>query len=165
LLWNVFPKANLNMAVYYQEDVLVIDRIDSQALPRTYFTPGRTLPFHCTGLGKILTCTLSEEEIDLLIKNRGLKQYTTNTITSAEGIKKELKRVRLDQVGRDRNEFISGDNCSAVPVYGKGGQIIAGISISALEQYMSEAEIEASIPKLRETAMKIAYTMGFNEGI
>jgi hypothetical protein len=30
---------------------------------------------------------------------------------------------------------------------------------------MSEAEVEASIPKLRETAMKISYTMGFNEGI
>jgi DNA-binding IclR family transcriptional regulator len=165
LLWNVFPKANLNMAVYYQEDVLVIDRIDSQSLPRTYFTPGRTLPFHCTGLGKILTCTLPEEELDLLIKNRGLKQYTVNTITSAEGIKEELKRVRLEQVGRDRNEFISGDNCSAVPIYGKGGQIIAGISISALEPYMKEEEVEASIPKLRETAMKISYTMGFNEGI
>lgn len=165
LLWNVFPKANLNMAVYYQEDVLVIDRIDSQSLPRTYFTPGRTLPFHCTGLGKILTCTLAEAEIDQLIKNRGLKQYTINTLTTAESVKEELKKVRLERVGRDRNEFISGDNCSAVPVYGKDGQIIAGISISALEPYMKEEEVEASIPKLRETSMKISYTMGFNEGM
>ena len=165
LLWNAFPKANLNMAVYYQGDVLVIDRIDSQSLPRTYFTPGRTLPFHCTGLGKVLTCTLSEMEIDQLIKDKGLKQYTVETITSTEGIKEELNKVRLERVGRDRNEFISGDNCSAVPVYGKEGAIIAAISISALEPYMTGEEVELAIPRLRETAMKISYTMGFNEGI
>jgi len=165
LLWNFFPKANANMAVYYQQDVLVIDRIDSLSLPRTYFTPGRTLPFHCTGLGKILTCTLEENEIDQLIKDKGLKQYTLQTITTPEGIKEELYKVRSEQVARDRNEFISGDNCSAVPIYGRGNKIIAGLSISALQPYMSSEEVEAAIPKLRETAMKISYTMGFNEGI
>ena len=163
LLWNQFPKANVNMGVYYQMDVLVIDRIDSQTVPRTYFTPGRTLPFHCTGIGKILTCSLHEKEIDTLIKEKGLKQYTPYTITTKEGIKEELKKVNLERIGRDRNEFISGDNCSAVPIYGRGGAIIAALSISALEPYMTAEEVEAAIPKLRETAMKISYTMGFNE--
>ena len=163
LLWNQFPKANVNMGVYYQMDVLVIDRIDSQTVPRTYFTPGRTLPFHCTGIGKVLTCSLREEEIDTLIKEKGLKQYTPYTITTKEGVKEELKKVNLERIGRDRNEFISGDNCSAVPIYGRGGAIIAALSVSALEPYMSAAEVEAAVPKLRETAMKISYTMGFNE--
>ncbi|HKM08396.1 MAG TPA: hypothetical protein VJ869_15675 [Sphaerochaeta sp.] len=50
-------------------------------------------------------------------------------------------------------------------MYGRGNKIIAALSVSALEPYMSSSEIEAAIPKLRETAMKISYTMGFNEGI
>lgn len=165
LLWNQFPKANVNMAVYYQSDVLVIDRIDSQNVPRTYFTPGRTLPFHCTGLGKILTCHLPEAEIDKMITEKGLKQYTPLTLTSKEAIKEELQKVKNEQIGRDRSEFISGDNCSAVPIYGRKGEIIAALSVSALEPYMSVEEIEATIPKLRETAVKISYTMGFHEGI
>lgn len=165
MLWNQFPKANVNMAVYYQSEVLVIDRIDSQAVPRTYYTPGRTLPFHCTGLGKILTCTLSEDEIDNLIAEKGLKQYTPRTITTAESIKEELKKVNEERVGRDRSEFILGDNCSAVPIYGHNGKIIAALSISALEPYMTSNEVEAAIPKLRETSTKISYTMGFSEGM
>jgi DNA-binding IclR family transcriptional regulator len=43
-----------SQAVYYKGDILVLDRIDSVNLPRTYFTPGKAVPFHCTALGKIL---------------------------------------------------------------------------------------------------------------
>lgn len=121
MLWSQYPNANINIAVYYQGEVLVIDRIDSQNLPRTYFTPGRVLPFHCSGLGKILTCTLPEEEINQLITEKGLKQYTVHTITSPEALKQELIKVRKEMVGRDRNEFISGDNCTAVPIFDKTG--------------------------------------------
>jgi len=56
LLWNQFPKANVNMAVFYNGEVLMLDRIDTQSTPRTYFTPGRQLPFHCSALVKVLTC-------------------------------------------------------------------------------------------------------------
>lgn len=161
MLWSQYPNANVNTAVYYHGEVLVIDRIDSQNLPRTYFTPGRVLPFHCTGLGKVLTCTLPEEEIDLLIA-KGLKQYTVLTNTTTESVKADLARVREEMVGRDRNEFIAGDNCSAVPIIGKDGNIIAGLSISALEMYMSADEVEATIPKLRETAQRISAAMGYN---
>ena len=54
MLWKQFPKANVNLGLFSADDVIVIDRIDSLNLPRTYFTPGKTLPFHATGLGEIL---------------------------------------------------------------------------------------------------------------
>lgn len=162
LIWNKYPKANVNMAVYYQGDVLVIDRIDSQSLPRTYFTPGRTLPFHCTGLGKILTCSLPEDQIDKLIAEKGLKQYTSKTLISPEAVKAELRKVNVERVARDRNEFIAGDNCSAVPIYGRDAQIVAAISISALDNYMTVQEVEDTIPTLKDTAIKVSYMLGFN---
>ncbi|HPX29369.1 MAG TPA: IclR family transcriptional regulator C-terminal domain-containing protein, partial [Sphaerochaeta sp.] len=65
-------------------------------------------------------------------------------------------------VGRDRNEFIEGDNCSAVPIKGKDNKIVAAISLSALTSNMSVEEIESSIPHLRDTAAKISYMMGYS---
>ncbi len=62
LLWNQFPKANVNMAVFYNGEVLMLDRIDTQSTPRTYFTPGRQLPFHCTAVGKVLTSEMDEKK-------------------------------------------------------------------------------------------------------
>lgn len=161
LLWNQFPNANANMGVYYQGEVLMLDRVDTKSTPRTYFTPGRVLPFHCTGLGKVLTCSLEESEIDKLISEKGLKQYTEDTITDVDKIKEELAKVKREGVGRDRNEFMVGDNCSAVPIIGHNGEIVAGISLSSLSSNMSADEIEASIPILKDTASKISYVMGY----
>jgi DNA-binding IclR family transcriptional regulator len=165
LLWNQYPKANLNMAVYHDGEILVIDRIDRQDIPRTYFTPGKTLPFHCTGLGKILTCELSEDELDVLIAKKGLKGFTEKTITRADALKQELVRVRSEQLARDREEHILKDNCNAVPIRSSEGKIIAAISLTAFENYMSVEEIEATIPALRNTALRISSMAGFQNGM
>jgi DNA-binding IclR family transcriptional regulator len=165
LLWNQYPKANINMAVLHAGDILVLDRIDSVSIPRTYFTPGKMVPFHCTGLGKILTCELSEAEIDALIAQKGLKGFTEKTITNAEALKAELKRVRDDHMARDREEYILKDNCNAVPVRGRDGTTIAAISLSAFESYMTVEEIEATFPALQSTAQRVSYLAGFHDGM
>jgi DNA-binding IclR family transcriptional regulator len=165
LLWNQYPKANLNMAVYHNGEILVVDRIDSQDIPRTYFTPGKTVPFHCTGLGKILVSELPEEELDALIAQKGLKSFTEKTITRAEVLKRELVKVRSDGLARDREEYILKDNCDAVPIRGNEGKIIAAISLTAFESYMPVAEIEAAVPALRNTAQRISSLAGFHGGM
>lgn len=165
LLWNQYPKANINMGVFNLDEILVVDRIDSLSLPRTYFTPGKALPFHCTGLGKTLTCEMSEPQLDELIAKKGLKGFTSYTITDPIQLKEELERVRLDQIARDRNEYILKDNCNAAPIRGRGGRIIAAISLSAFENYMSVEEIENTIPAVQETARKISYMAGYHDGL
>lgn len=157
-----YPKANLNLGVLYQGDVIVIDRIDSMSLPRTYFAPGKSLPFHATGMGKSLTCELPEEELDTLIEKKGLKAYTPSTITSPEALKEELAKVRKEHASRDRSEFIPSDNCNAVPLRDGSGTIIAAISLSAFESYMTVEELEATMPILAETGRNISYYMGYN---
>jgi DNA-binding IclR family transcriptional regulator len=165
LLWNQYPKANLNMAVFYEGDILVIHRLDSVSIPRTYFTPGKTIPFHCTGLGKILTCELSKAELDALIAQKGLKGFTEKTITDSKVLKQELARVRSEHLARDREEYILKDNCNAVPIRDSEGKIIAAISISAFETYMPVEELEAAIPALRNTAQRISFLAGFHDGM
>lgn len=160
-----YRKANLNLGVYYDGDVIIIDRIDSLTLPRTYFTPGKPVPFNCSGLGKVLTCEMSDVELNTLIAKQGMKKYTVKSIVNPEAFKQELKRVREEGVGRDRNELIESDNCSAVPLKDHTGKIIAAISLSALEINMSVQEVEDAIPTLKEIAKKISFMMGFNSDI
>ncbi|HWR12704.1 MAG TPA: IclR family transcriptional regulator [Rectinemataceae bacterium] len=162
MLRQRYPNANLNLGVLYQGDVIVIDRIDSMSLPRTYFAPGKSLPFHATGMGKSLSCELPEEELDLLIEKKGLKAYTPSTITSPEALKEELAKVRREHASRDRSEFIPSDNCNAVPLRDASETIIAAISLSAFESYMTVEELEATMPVLAETGRNISYYMGYN---
>ncbi|GHV95032.1 IclR family transcriptional regulator [Spirochaetia bacterium] len=165
LLWNQYPKANINMAVYHEGEILVIDRIDSVSIPRTYFTPGKTVPFHCTGLGKILTCEMAEPELDALIARKGLKSFTSKTITESAVLKEELARVREEHLARDREEYILKDNCNAVSIRNQEGKIIAAISLTAFETYMSVQEIEDSIPALRNTAQRVSALEGYHNGM
>ena len=162
LLWTNFQKANINMGVRNGTDILIVDRIDGKSLPRTYFTPGRIIPFHCTGLGKVLCSQMNAEEISSMIEAAGgLKAFTPDTITDPDLLLKELEKVRKEGVGRDRNEYISGDNCSAVPIFNADGVIVAAISASALEPNMSAEEIENTIPKLKEMASRISSMLGY----
>ncbi len=165
LLWNQFPKSNINMGVFNMDEILVIDRIDSVSLPRTYFTPGKALPFHCTSLGKMLTSEMEEEQIDNLIAKKGLKSYTNLTIIDPVKLKEELSRVREEQIARDRNEYILKDNCNSAAIRDRSGRIVAAISLSAFENYMSVEEIEATIPAVQETARKVSYMAGFHAGM
>lgn len=162
MLRQKFPKANYNLAVFYQGEVIVVDHIDSNTTPRTYFTAGKTLPFHATGLGKVLACELPEQELDALIERKGLKAYTPHTITSPEALKAELARVRAEHFARDREESIPNDNCNAVPIRNASGAIIAAISMTAFDTYMPAEEIESLIPVLVETGRNISYHMGHN---
>lgn len=162
LLWSQYPKANGNLGVRYADEILIIDRIDSQSIPRTYFTPGKVLPFYCTGIGKILTCELTPEELDALISRTSFKAYTKHTLTDPMKIKEELARVREEGVGRDREEFVSGDNCTAAPIRNAKGRTVAAISLSALESNMSQEEIEAAVPKVKETAARISSLIGYS---
>lgn len=157
-----YPKANLNLAVRYQQEIIIIGRIDSTSVPLTCCIPGKVLPFHASSLGKVLTCDLPENELDALIASKGLKPYTQNTITTPEALKEELAHVRRDQLSRDRSEFILGHNCNAIPLHGKNGTTVAAISLAAFDNFMSIQEIEDSKPALIEIGRNISYFMGFD---
>ena len=161
LLWSQFPLANGNLGVMYEDEILIIDRIDSQSIPRTHFTPGKKVPFYCSGLGKVLASSLSDSEIDALIKRTNIKPLTKYTITDPVLLKKELLKVREEGVGRDCEELALGDNCIAVPIINSKGKTVCAISLSALESNLSREKLESAVPKLKETAAVIASFMGY----
>jgi DNA-binding IclR family transcriptional regulator len=162
LMWQQFPKANYSIGVLYRNRVIVVDHIDSQNPPRTYFTPGKPLPFHATALGKVLTCELPEEGIDRLVAEQGLPSFTPKTISSAEALKEELARTRVAQIARSRGELLPGDNSNAVPIRDSGNVTVAAVSLAAFDTYVSEEELASTEHLLVETGRKISYFLGYN---
>ena len=54
MLAHRFPEANINLAVLYDGEIVQTDRIDGQVIIKTYFTPGKKVPFNASALGKVL---------------------------------------------------------------------------------------------------------------
>jgi len=165
MLWNQYQNANINLAIYYEDEVLLIDRFYSLNIPRTFFYPGKPVPFHCTALGKVLICELDGAALDQLVLKKGLKSFTPKTITDPVMLKEELAKVRAEHLARDREEYIIEDNCNAAPIRNQEGKIIAAVSLAAFENYMTVQEVEETIPALRNTAYCISSTMGYQNGM
>lgn len=162
MLAQRLPKANINLAVLYDGEVVQIDRIDSHAIPKTYFTPGKKIPFHATGLGKALVSELYPEELEKIIdKNGGLKDFTVHTITDYSLLQRELKKVREQGYALDREELYLNDNCNAAPVRNASGAIVAAVSMSAFDNYMSRKEMDEGIHFICDTARQISSVMGY----
>lgn len=162
MLNHRFPNANINLGVLYDNEVVQLDRIDSKVVPKTYFTPGKRIPFYASGLGKVLVSELYPEEIERMIdKLGGLKDLTVHTIVDYKELMSELQKVREHGYAVDREELIIGDNCNAAPVRDSSGKIVAAVSMSAFDNYISKDEMDANIFAVCETARQISYFLGF----
>lgn len=98
-------------------------------------TIGGRNPAHCTAIGKVLLSLrlTSLSDVKQWIENRVLSRRTPNTVTTAEGLHRELELVRERGYGVDDEENELGVNCIAFPYYLSSPQVASGaISISAL---------------------------------
>lgn len=122
---------------------------------------GNAAPLHCTGNGKVLLLKYTEEEIDRLIRIKGLERYTEYTITSKEGLMAELKKIRERGYAYDEQEKELGARCVAFPIYGDNGGVIAGISVTGPKDRMTDEAIAPKLEVFRSIAMEISRKMGY----
>lgn len=162
MLSHNFPAANINLGVLFGGEVVQTDRIDSQIVPRTYFTPGKRIPFHASAMGKILASELYPEELEKMIdKNGGLKEYTMFTITDYGKLVHELQLVRNQGYALDRQELILKDNCNAAPIRDAKGKIVAAVSMSSFENCIPVDQMDEHIHFIVDTARQISYFLGY----
>ena len=84
----------VHLGVLDKGRIVSIEREESgQSLsPRIFI--GKRTPLHCTAVGKAIMAYLSEDEIDLIIKEKGLERFTENTVTAKKDLKNEFKKIR-----------------------------------------------------------------------
>ena len=107
---------------------------------------GNTSPMHCTGNGKLLLLNYTPEQLDEMIRRKGLPRYTQNTITTREGLV-------LCEVGV---------RCLACPIYDHTGKVIAGMSVTGPASRMTDEKLQRIRGRLSEAAKKISEVFGYS---
>jgi DNA-binding IclR family transcriptional regulator len=144
-------------------EVLYLEKVEA---PRTVRVPsivGRRYPAHCGGAGKALLAFQPEEEIDELIKRRGLKSYTRNTFTTPAQLKEGLRLVRERGYAVDNEEFEEGLECIGAPIKDYSGKVIAAISIAGPTFRMTEEKIAVLARSVIEAAQELSADLGYQE--
>jgi DNA-binding IclR family transcriptional regulator len=160
-------KETVHMVFLDRDEIVYIDKVETDHNPsglRMASRVGLRNPAHSCAVGKVLLSHFPEEEVDRVIKEKGLIKRTENTITDSKQLKEHLKLVRAQGYAVDDEENERGIRCVAAPIYNETGKAVAAISISVPAFRITKKMIQEIMKKeVMETASKISQRLGFKE--
>lgn len=151
----------VNLGVLVGGTVLYVEIIDSIHALRMTDSIGSRSPFHATAMGKAITAHLQWEEVQRLSASCGLPAITPHTITTAEALQDELKRVRGQGYAIDNEEIVEGARCVAAPIFNLYGKPAGAISLSGAMHRFKEDQLPAIIEDVRQAALAVSVKLGY----
>jgi DNA-binding IclR family transcriptional regulator len=146
-----------NIGTLLNGEVVYLDRVEADHWPlRLHYTSGSRVPLHCSAIGKLYLAMAPSARRKRLLQSLELRKFTENTIVDGARLDAELRQVRKEQVSFDREEFLMGVICMAVPVIGKNGELLAALAIQAPEARMDAQNARRHLPALRNAANELA---------
>jgi len=143
--------------------VVIIHKENPVDTIKMYSRMGKEVPAHCTGQGKTLLAFSSEDKVEQIIENKGLKKFNENTITTRRGLEKELHKIRVRGYTIDNSEHEKHIKCVAVPIMNKDEKAEAALSITGLTVDFDEEGItKRYAKKLKKIAQKVQKELGMN---
>jgi DNA-binding IclR family transcriptional regulator len=130
---------------------LVVDRIAGSRTISVLSKPGSRLPLHATGVGKVLLAFGGTELQDAVLGS--LDRYTDQTITDTATLRSQLTAIKSQGFALTREELAPGATSVAVPLRGKGGEVIAALGVVSSSD---NTEIARMVPVLQVTAAALS---------
>jgi DNA-binding IclR family transcriptional regulator len=146
----------LNEAVY------IYGRAGDRAI-RTELAMGDRAGLHCTGSGKAILAYLPEERIQEILTQQSLEEKTSQTITDADQLRKELSEIRKRGYAYSDEESIEGVRSVAAPVLIQG-EVLCSISLAGPATRFVGDRFREEIPAtVQEAANEIELQMTYSE--
>jgi IclR family acetate operon transcriptional repressor len=148
-----------NLAVLEGDHVVYVAQVPSAHRLRLFAEVGRHVAAHSTAVGKVMLAALSDAEVRDLAARTGLPPRTPRTLTSANALLEDLKRIRQAGWAVDDEEEETGVRCVAVPVLDHG-RVVAAMSVSGPTTRMPATPTAALLSGLRAAAADFATAVG-----
>ncbi len=152
----------VHMVVMRQGKVVYIEKQESAQSIRIHTEIGKSLPAHCTGVGKVLLAWMTPGERKEIIKKYGLPRFTLNTITDEETLERHLANIRKKGYAIDNEEIEEGLRCVAAPIRNYSGKVVAAISIAGPSIRMPLNKLEEMAQSVMKAALEISRAIGYN---
>jgi IclR family KDG regulon transcriptional repressor len=152
-----------HLCVLDDGEVLYLEKVEASRTVRVPSIVGQRYPVHCGAAGKSLLAFLPDDELDKLIRARGLKAYTSNTITTLAQLRSELQLIRDRGYAIDNEEFEQGLRCIGAPVRDYSNKVIAAISIAGPTFRITEEKIPALARSVVAVAKELSAELGYQE--
>jgi DNA-binding IclR family transcriptional regulator len=144
-----------HMAILEGGEVVLIEKLEAPGF-RVNSWIGKRMDLHCTALGKSLLAYLPDEQVEALVRSRGMLRHNDNTIGSIRKLKQELERVRKQGYSVDDEEEEINVRCIGAPILNTRNEAIAAISIAGTTAEIDAETRDGLIAKVKDAAAAIA---------
>jgi DNA-binding IclR family transcriptional regulator len=135
--------------------VKVIDIIEAKKDLKISSPVGTKLPITAGAIGKIFLSTMNNEEVVAYINEKGLPQYTENSITDMGAFIEEIEETRRLGYSVDMEEYLKGIRAIATLIR-QNGEPIGAIWFVGFSNSMIDERLNHIIRNLKHTADQIS---------
>ncbi len=148
------------LTVYYGGEVVCIDKCETLHPIRLQMAIGTRRYAHAGASSKVLMAYLPEEEIQAIIRERGLPKLCTNTITDLDALRSELARIRTQGYAASVEETDPGAWGIATPIRDWRGQVVGAIGVAGPTMRYTAEKVQQYVTLCRQAAEEISVRLG-----
>ncbi len=150
------------LVVLNKSEGICVERVESTATLRVMPDQGTPIHLHSGASGKVIMAYLSPEERTRIIREKGLKKLTANTITDPAVLRKELDEIRRRGIGHSDQEIYQGVKAVAAPIFDFRGKVVASVCVAGPRERLTPKKVSLLIPAIKEAARSISVQLGGN---
>lgn len=148
----------VNLSMRQGDEIIYVERSYSERSGMQVVRAiGGRAPLHLTSTGKLFLAADDPARVRAYAARTGLTGNTRNSITQISLLERDLSKVRQSGFARDNEELELGVRCVAAGIFDDQQKLVAGLSISAPADRLSEDWL----PKLKNTAEEISRSLGY----
>jgi DNA-binding IclR family transcriptional regulator len=138
-----------------------IEKVEPEGFIKMDTWVGRRMPVHATSVGKALAAYVPEEQLQAIIKERGMERRTPKTITTLPRLLKELEKIRVQGYAVDDEENNMGARCLGVPIFNQDGLVEASFGLSGTIHQVNSQTIPRILEALKDAARQASEQLGY----
>jgi len=154
----------VHLAQLTGNEIIYIDKVDSPAFDAVKLPSriGRAVSIYASAVGKVILAYLPKEERDRLLANVVFERFTETTFADRDSLEAELERIAERGWATDNGEHDTYVMCVAAPIRDSRGQVVAAVSITAIEVIATLDQLVEQVPQVLETATLISKELGYS---
>lgn len=132
---------------------------------RINVTLGQYFPITGASFGKCFLAFMDEAEAGRIIREVGIKQFTSKTITNVNDFKKNLEEVRQQGYAYSFEEHTQGVSAVAAPVFDFSGKVIMVVACLGTLALLNQSNVLEVKEALLDAAAKMMRSLGGTPGV
>ena len=149
-------KESCSLSVLDGEQIVYVARVPVSRIMTVALGVGARLPAFAASMGRVLLAGLPDAQLDAWLARARFTAITPHTLNTAKALKAEVLKVRRQGFALVSRELELGLVSVAVPIRGRGGEVLAGLNVSMqFHRDSHQIALRSVLPALRKAQAEI----------